>query len=118
MFGNKSKKSKISYQDFYNTLVEYPERIQSINAKPATGNNEMLYYVSGTYYASEKDYNSKTKTSYYLYISRTIFDDQNPSADAKTIQSVIKANSTITVEYQTVSNTNVLSIIINLLPLV
>ena len=74
----------------------------------------MLYYVSGTYYASEKDYNDKTKTTYYLYISREIFDEQGDN----TIQSVIKANSTITVEYQTVSNTNVLSIVINLLPLV
>ena len=116
IFGNKSKKTKISYQDFYNTLVEYPERVQSVNAKPATGNNEMLYYVSGTYYASEKDYNNKTKTTYYLYISRSLFDDQ--TADVKTIQSLIQANSTITVEYQTVSNTNVLSIIINFLPLV
>ena len=116
IFGNKSKKTKISYQDFYNTLVEYPERVQSVNAKPATGNNEMLYYVSGTYYASEKDYNNKTKTTYYLYISRSLFDDQ--TVGANTIQSVIQANTTITVEYQTVSNTNVLSIIINFLPLV
>ncbi|MCR5462614.1 MAG: ATP-dependent zinc metalloprotease FtsH [bacterium] len=116
LFGNKSKKTKISYQDFYNTLVESPERVQSVNAKPATGNNEMLYYVSGTYYANEKDAANHTKTTYYLYISRSIFDDQ--TAGATTIQSIIKANSTITVEYQTVSNTNVLSIIINLLPLV
>ena len=116
LFGNKSKKTKISYQDFYNTLVESPERVQSVNAKPATGNNEMLYYVSGTYYANEKDAANHTKTTYYLYISRSLFDDQ--TAGATTIQSIIKANSTITVEYQTVSNTNVLSIIINLLPLV
>ena len=105
LFGNKSKKTKLTYQEFYQQVSEYPERVKSVNVKPSTGNNYMLYYITGTYTtASGKD------VGYYVYASQDAFE--------KDIVTMLTTTSSITFEYTTVSNTNVLSIVINLLPLV
>jgi len=116
IFGNKSKKTKLTYQEFYNQVKEFPERMKSVNAKPSTGNNYMLYYVSGTYTTS-----AGKETSYYVYIPQEVFDNTNFVTDPdaiKPIQQLLYENTTITVEYVQASNTNVLSVVINLLPLV
>ncbi|MCR5308372.1 MAG: ATP-dependent zinc metalloprotease FtsH, partial [bacterium] len=116
IFGNKTKKTKLTYQEFYNQVKEFPDRMKSVNAKPSTGNNYMLYYVSGVYTTSEGK-----ETNYYVYISQEVFDNTNFVTDPnaiKPIQQLLYENTTITVEYTQASNTNVLSIIINLLPLV
>ncbi|MBP5444755.1 MAG: ATP-dependent zinc metalloprotease FtsH [Acholeplasmatales bacterium] len=105
LFGNKSKKTKLTYQEFYQQVVEFPERVKSVNVKPATGNNDMLYYVTGVYTTS-----TGKENNYYVYVSQNTFED--------TIEPLLLSTSTITFEYGTVSNTNVLSVIINLLPLV
>jgi len=105
LFGNKSKKTKITYQEFYNQVYEFHDRIKTVNAKPSTGNNYMLYNVTGTFQnQAGKDVN------YYVYVSQEVFE--------KDIVPELLLHSNITFEYSTVSNTNVLSIIINLLPLV
>ena len=105
IFGNKQKKTKLTYTTFYNEVKEYPEKVKSVYAKPATGNNYMLYYVSGTYTSTNgKDVN------YYVYVSQEVFETN--------IEPLLVNTSTITFEYTTASNTNVLSIIINFLPLV
>ena len=105
IFGNKSKKTKLTYTTFYNEVKEYPEKIKSVYAKPATGNNYMLYYVSGTYTSTDNK-----EVNYYVYVSQEVFET--------TIEPMLVNTSTITFEYTTASNTNVLSIIINLLPIV
>ena len=105
IFGNKTKKTKLTYTTFYNEVKEYPEKIKSVYAKPATGNNYMLYYVTGTYTST----NGK-EVDYYVYVSQEVFET--------TIEPMLVNTSTITFEYTTASNTNVLSIIINLLPIV
>ena len=110
IFGGKSKKEKLTYQDFYHLVMDNPDRIQSVNVKPSTGNNYMYYYVSGTYYASEDDLNNKNKTNYYLYISQDLFQQEK-------LQDELLVHSTITYEFTQVSNTNIWSVIINLLPL-
>ncbi len=105
LFGNKSKRTKLTYQEFYNQVVEFPDKIKTVNAKPSTGNNYMLYNVTGTYVnANGKDVN------YYTYVPQELFDT--------VIADKLKDTTTITFEYTTASNTNVLSIVINLLPLV
>ena len=105
IFGNKSKRTKLTYQEFYNQVMELPERIKEVNAKPSTGNNYMLYNVTGTYTnAAGKDVN------FYVYVSQDVFEEVIVPELVKT--------STITFEYTQASNTNVLSVIINLLPLV
>ena len=110
IFGQRTKKTKISYQDFYQTVDLYPDRVQSVYVKPSTGNNYMYYYVYGTCYIDDNAAVKKEKTSYYLYVSQTIFEER--------IEPVLTSTSTITYEYVPASNTNVLNIIINLLPLV
>ncbi len=110
IFGQRTKKTKISYQDFYQTVDLYPDRVQSVYVKPSTGNNYMYYYVYGTWYADDAAEVKKEKTSYYLYVSQTIFEER--------IEPALTSTSTITYEYVPASNTNVLNIIINLLPLV
>ena len=108
-FGNRNKKTKISYQQFYQIVYDNPDNIQSVYVKPSTGNNYMFYYVYGTLYADEKAAEDKTKTSYYVYISQKDFEDK--------IEFKLTSNSTITFEFVPASNTNVMNIIINLLPL-
>ena len=110
IFGQRTKKTKISYQDFYQTVDLYPDRVQSVYVKPSTGNNYMYYYVYGTCYIDDAAAVKKEKTSYYLYVSQTIFEER--------IEPALTSTSTITYEYVPASNTNVLNIIINLLPLV
>ena len=110
IFGQRTKKTKISYQDFYQTVDLYPDRVQSVYVKPSTGNNYMYYYVYGTCYIDDAAAVKKEKTSYYLYVSQTIFEER--------IEPILTSTSTITYEYVPASNTNVLNIIINLLPLV
>jgi len=108
-FGNRNKKTKISYQRFYQIVYDNPDNIQSVYVKPSTGNNYMFYYVYGTLYADEKAAEDKTKTSYYVYISQKDFEDK--------IEFKLTSTSTITFEFVPASNTNVMNIIINLLPL-
>ena len=108
-FGNRNKKTKITYQEFYQIVYDDPNNIQSVYVKPSTGNNYMFYYVYGTLYANEKDAENKTKTAYYVYISQKDFEDD--------IEFKLTSTSTITFEFVPASNTNVMNIIINLLPL-
>ena len=111
VFGNRNKKTKMSYQDFYQIVAEPTtvDRVQSVYVKPGTGNNYNFYYVYGTLYANDKDATNKTKTSYYVYISQKTFEED--------VKGCLTSTSTITFEYVPASNTNVMNIIINLLPL-
>ena len=111
-FGNRNKKTKITYQDFYQIVADDTtrDRIQSVYVKPSTGNNYMYYYISGSLYANSTDASNKTKTNYYFYMSQEKFEEK--------IEPLLTSTSTITFEYVQASNTNVWNIIINLLPLV
>ena len=83
IFGNKTKKTMLTYQEFYNQVKEFPDRMKSVNAKPSTGNNYMLYYVSGVYTTSEGK-----ETNYYVYISQEVFDNTNFVTDPNAIKPI------------------------------